>query len=67
MQYTNIIVRKNIIILENDKELKKKLSKELANITVRAKVVQVSSSINFTHEYRQSMNNINMNIGKKLR
>ncbi len=65
MQYTNIIAIKDIIILEKAKE--KKLSKDLANITVLAEVAEALSLVNLARRYMLAMNNSNLDVAKELR
>lgn len=50
------------------KKVKKKeiLLKGIINITILAKVAQILSSINLTGRYNQTINNIDLDIVKKL-
>ena len=62
---TNIIVMKDIIILEKTKE-KKMLSKGIANTIAPVKVAQVFSPIDFAKRYNSAMSNTNQDATKKL-
>lgn len=56
---------KNIIILKKTRE-KKKLSRNVANTIVQAKLAQASSFVNFARRYKWAINNIDLDEAKKL-
>lgn len=64
--YTNIIIIKDVIILEKTKK-KEKLSIDIADITTLVKMAQVLSLVNFARKYIWSINNTNIDVTKKLR
>lgn len=63
MRHTNIIVIKNIIILKKVRE-KEKLSENIADITVLAKMAQTSSLVDLTQKYKWAISNSNMDVAK---
>lgn len=65
VRHTNIIVRKDVIILEKTRE-KEKLSEGPVDTTASAKIAQASSSIDLAWKYGKAISKFDIEAAKKL-
>lgn len=63
--HINIILIKDMIILENAREKKKQLV--VGNIIKQVEIAKMSSSIHLNSKYKQAINNANINIVRNLK
>lgn len=66
MRHSNIIVMKDIILLEKVREVKK-LLEGITDINVLVDMARVTNSADLALKYILAMNNIDLNTVKKLR